>query len=315
MHKVSIIIPVFNAQKYIAKLIRNLDEQTCKDFIAIFVDDASSDDSVQILQEESKKVGFEIKIIQHLQNEGPGKARNDAMESVSTPFFTFIDADDWVSSNYIEELLSSAQKSNADVVIGNAYKIWPNGQKKRHWDIASYQKHTTPVDMACIVDYGPWGKLFNTDLWDSETTSFPTNIRCEDMASVSVLLNKARKFAFAPTAYYYYYQTPISRSRARGLFYNDIYESCKILESRIDNPYIMEYRYITSIGYGVLMNAILAKKDNKTIEYYIDILKGKFPNGYKHPLVHTIPLPKRIFIYLAYCKQIWLLRILVKIAK
>lgn len=315
MRSLTIIIPVYNAQSYIVNLAKHLNEQTCKDFVAIFIDDASTDDSVKVLHDISEQADFEMVVHQQAKNGGPGKARNDAMEMVQTPFFTFIDADDWVSSNFVEEFLIVAKKYNADIVIGNACKIWSNGKTKTYWDVAKYKDYATANDLACISDYGPCGKLFKTELWDKNTTSFPTTLRSEDLAAIPVLLSKARNFAFAPKVYYFYFQTTESRSRDRGQSYNDIFETCRLLEERINSPYIMEYKYATVVGYGVIMNAILAKKDNKTIEHYIDILKAKYPQGYKHPLIETLPVPKRIFIYLAYLKQIWILRILVKIAK
>lgn len=315
MAKLSIIIPLYNAQAFIPKLMQTLDEQTCKDFAVIFIDDASTDNSVKVLQEWSAKVNFDLHIHQQAQNGGPGKARNDAMKLVKTPYFTFVDADDWISTNYVEEFITIAEKTDADIIIGNAYKIWDNGTTKPHWDINSYQKHSNPQDLACIIDYGPCGKTYKTDLWDNQQTSFPSDIRCEDLAAITVLLSRAQSFAFAPEACYYYYQTPISRSRMQGQFYNDIYESCKILESRLSNPYITEYQYASTVGYGVIMNAILANQSNKTIEQYIHILKAKFPNGYKHPMLRYTHWAKRAFIHCAYLGQIWMLRLMVKIAK
>lgn len=315
MDKLSIIIPLYNAQVFIPKLVQALNEQTRKDFVVIFVDDASTDDSVKLLQELSASVDFNMHIHQQAVNGGPGKARNDGMTLVRTPYFTFVDADDWVSTNYVEEFLNIAENTNADIVIGNAYKIWDNGTTKLHWRINLYQKLSNPKDLACIIDYGPWGKMYKTDLWNNQQTSFPTNIRCEDLAAITMLLSSAHSFAFAPSACYYYYQTPVSRSRMRGQFYNDIYESCRILETRLNNPYIAEYQYATTIGYGVIMNAILANQSNKTIRQYINILKTKFPNGYKHPMLKYTHWAKRTFIYFAYLGQIWALRLMVKIAK
>ena len=76
MRSLTIIIPVYNAQSYIVNLAKHLNEQTCKDFVAIFIDDASTDDSVKVLHDISEQADFEMVVHQQAKNGGPGKARN-----------------------------------------------------------------------------------------------------------------------------------------------------------------------------------------------------------------------------------------------
>lgn len=112
--KVSIIVPVYNVEKYIHRCIESLINQTLKDIEIILVDDESPDSCPFICDEYAKK-DPRIKVI-HKKNEGLGLTRNAGLEIANGEFIAFIDSDDWVDQTMYETLYNTAQKNKCDTV-------------------------------------------------------------------------------------------------------------------------------------------------------------------------------------------------------
>ncbi len=120
--KVSILIPVYNVSKYIERCARSLFEQTFHDLEYIFVDDASPDNSIEILKnvlkEYPKRIN-QVKIITHVKNMGLAVTRNTALEAAKGDYISVVDSDDYVETHMIEELYNFAILENADIVVFN----------------------------------------------------------------------------------------------------------------------------------------------------------------------------------------------------
>ena len=127
MPKVSVIIPVYNVEKYLKQCLDSVVNQTLKDIEIICIDDGSTDSSPEILQEYVKK-DERIKIITQ-QNKGSASARNSGIKKAKGEYIGFIDADDYISINYYEELYNAATKSNADISATNQIILVENGQQ------------------------------------------------------------------------------------------------------------------------------------------------------------------------------------------
>ncbi len=124
MDKISIIVPVYNVEKFIGECIESILNQDHKDFELILVDDGSKDGSLAICQEYGKK-DTRIKVF-NKENGGVSSARNFGIEKASGKYLTFIDSDDFVSSNYCSLLLSRSKDEIGMVVLG-LQKVYENG--------------------------------------------------------------------------------------------------------------------------------------------------------------------------------------------
>lgn len=116
---ISVIVPVYNVEKYICKCLESIIDQTYKNIEIILVDDGSTDNSGSICDEYSYR-NSKIKVI-HKQNGGLSSARNEGLKSANGDFVTFIDSDDWVVTSYLEEMLLCQQKYDADIVQCNRW--------------------------------------------------------------------------------------------------------------------------------------------------------------------------------------------------
>lgn len=112
---VSIVIPVFNVEHHLRQCLDSVLRQTLKEWECICVDDGSPDGSGAILDEYGGR-DARFKII-HQRNQGVSAARNLGIELASAPYLTFIDSDDWIEDDALENLLSAMEKSSADMVM------------------------------------------------------------------------------------------------------------------------------------------------------------------------------------------------------
>lgn len=117
---VSVIIPVYNTEKYLCKCLDSVCAQTLQDIEIICVNDCSTDDSLQILQEYAQKDN-RIKLISFTQNKGAAIARNTAIDEAKGEYIGFVDSDDYIDLDFYEKLHNTAKKENADIAKGKLY--------------------------------------------------------------------------------------------------------------------------------------------------------------------------------------------------
>lgn len=123
---VSVIVPIYNVEKYLRHCIESIINQTYQELEIILIDDGSPDGSGVICEEYAKK-DSRIKVV-HKQNEGLGFARNTGLEYVTGDYVCFVDSDDWLEKNAIESWLNAIESNNADMVMCNYQKINDNGE-------------------------------------------------------------------------------------------------------------------------------------------------------------------------------------------
>ena len=142
MHKISIIIPVYNSSKYLDECLKSILSQTYSNLEIICVNDASTDNSLEILESFAQK-DSRIKIISYEENKGQGYARNLAIDEATGEYIGFVDSDDTVEINYFEYLLNKSVEHGADISSANVLYVFKNGDiKKGDWlYLFEYDKH------------------------------------------------------------------------------------------------------------------------------------------------------------------------------
>ena len=115
MIKVSVIVPVYNVEDYLIECLTSIINQTLKEIEIICIDDCGTDNSINILKEYAKK-DDRIKIISHKENKGLGPARNTGIKESKGEYISFIDSDDYISRDYLENLYNTIIKYDTDIV-------------------------------------------------------------------------------------------------------------------------------------------------------------------------------------------------------
>jgi len=146
---ISIVVPIYNGEKYIEDCIRSILFQTYSDWELILIDNASTDDSLQICKEYATK-DDRIEVFHQHHNMGVSAARNLGIEKSRGDYITFIDIDDWVKTDYLDKLSAIQQKKNADMVICGYQKAC---DKDRVVLKSGTQKRTNDVNEE--IDKGP----------------------------------------------------------------------------------------------------------------------------------------------------------------
>ena len=126
MADISIIVPIYNAEKYIEKCVDSLLNQTKKELEFILINDGSTDGTHDILKSYKDK---RIKYFKN-KNQGIGKTRNFGIEKATGKYIIFIDSDDYIEPTACEELYNKAKEEKADVVVCDFYKVYDDGSKE-----------------------------------------------------------------------------------------------------------------------------------------------------------------------------------------
>ena len=212
---ISIVVPVFNSEKYICRCIKSVINQTYKDWELILVDDGSTDRSYEKMVHFAAK-DKRIKIIRQ-NNKGPGAARNTGIEYVTGEYTVFIDSDDYIKFDYLEKL----SKENADVVFINVNLVDEdfNVIKKEH--MSNYCKLTKDeIIRAQMTGKIPWGgvrKAVKTSLLINNKIRFSGHVIGEEAIYSFLVLYHARTISCLKGVEYYYFDRPGSQSNLKIL--------------------------------------------------------------------------------------------------
>lgn len=172
--KVSVIIPVYNDEKYLEQCVMSAVNQTYSNLEIILIDDGSTDSS-PIICEQLKEKDERIRVL-HKQNGGVGSSRNAGLSMATGEYVLFIDDDDWIEADHIEKLFNLLKKNDADIAIGNFMVFKENiGTRYLHITEADYfEKSYTPEEWFEIeyqsrfwmneIFVVPWAKLYKRSL-------------------------------------------------------------------------------------------------------------------------------------------------------
>ena len=157
--KISIIVPVYNKEKYLRDCVDSILQQTYKDFELILVDDGSKDSSWNIIKEYADKEERVVPI--HQENAGVSAARNAGLDSAQGKWICFVDADDYLPKDGIQILVEHGEKSNADIVNANATRVEDDKQFK----IFNFNNEIVKGNIyPRLVHFAPWAQLFKRSI-------------------------------------------------------------------------------------------------------------------------------------------------------
>jgi len=289
--KISIIVPVYNADKYINRCLDSLLNQSYENTEIILVNDGSKDDSAGIC-EQYKAIDPRIKLI-HQINQGQSVARNEALKIATGNYICFVDADDYVSSEYVYKLYKLMQDNNSDISMCDFTYFYDKKLKK---DVISNGKnivkmlsakdmllnmHKVKNELYVVV----WGKLYKKELFTG--IEFPSGRICEDQAVLYKLYDNAKIIAYSDEILYYYFRNNQDSStfQLKHKFYEDLYA---VLEEEIEYMKLKGYEdIIPEIKktfmfwlldyYRKLKNATDSKKKKGILKKYRELYRSIRP--------------------------------------
>lgn len=280
--KISVIIPVYNTEKYIEKCLKSLINQSYNEIEIICVDNGSSDNSYNILKEYEKK--YKNIIAVKYEHGRQGGARNYGFKIATGKYIGYIDSDDYIDLTMYEKLINATDNGVADVVICNSVRFSGDmvGQKNAI-DIRNDESEKFMNILNCpklLRNLVVWNKIFKKEMIDNYKIEFPENVYHEDQYFAASAMMVADRIAFVPEILYYYRDERLMNSgRDRKADYNHIFIVMEKLKNFIYNVTVRkEYRIITDelsvVRYVMLANSYGVVCDKK----YFNIMKEKIKN-------------------------------------
>lgn len=280
--KISVILPVYNAENSLHVCINSVLRQSYHDFEIICVDDASTDSSLEILEYFTKK-DSRVKIIKNDFNQGPGYSRNCGLNVAKGEYIFFLDADDWIDFNTFEVLIKKADENDLDLLFFNEI----NFHRETH------EFSMSNLDDEFITKYE--NKVFNHFDLDKKDLFILSNNIWNKLYRKSFLEDNDIQFCNENLAYEnipFFYNVTVSADRISvidGMFYN--YRENDFLLGKSNNEKIFD---IFSIYWNVLDDFI---KNKQLYQYYKRVLLNYIFSNLerKYDLIHD-ELKERFFI-------------------
>ena len=221
---ISVIIPMYNTDKYITQCLESVLAQTFKDYEVIVIDDCSTDNSVKVVESLADKFEGKLQLAKLKKNNGsPGIPRNKGLKLAKGKYIVFLDSDDLLTDTALEELYTIAEKTQADVLHANQFITATNGSEEFNantpvgletWETSETVKRPTAVTnnlierlkMFCQKNFtwSCWNKIFRREFLISNKIEFATITYSEDMPFCFKALCLAKKYVRIPNIFYMY---------------------------------------------------------------------------------------------------------------
>lgn len=232
MVKFSVVVPIYNVEKYIGEMIESLQKQTLKDIEIILVDDGSPDNSGVICDKFASR-DERIKVI-HKKNGGVSAARNDGLDIAQGEYIIFCDSDDWLPLDALEKLYNEGMRTDADIVIGEVYQSEAGNDKMSRCYLRNFTskdpgfiRKLIQADMYktyCPMPHpvgpafgygGPWNKAVKLSLIKENDIKFDVRVKgiFDDIIYTAHILANAKKVSYIQEPVYYYRIIPTSITR------------------------------------------------------------------------------------------------------
>lgn len=283
--KVSITVPIFNAEKELPRCINSLIKQTLPDIEIILVDDGSTDSSGRICDEYALK-DSRIRVL-HKSNGGSGAARQLGLENSRGNYYTVCDADDWVEPNMYKELYNKAIKDDSDIVLSNHYINYPNGKQVESPTYKYIDQETYILDlMYHKTSVNTWNKLFKISTIRKYDINYEKGINLgEDVLFLYNLLLHPLKISTLNKPFYHYHRKINSNSYTNNITIKS-FEQTKYVTLwknktfNSDKYKLVRIRNLVALGFIAIrtsdMNSSYFKTEVSPIISISDIIKNRF---------------------------------------
>ena len=282
MPKVSIIVPVYNVEKYIEKCLTSLVNQTLEDIEIIVVNDGSKDNSKKIIEEFIQRYQKKIVYLEK-ENGGLSDARNYGIPYAKGEYIAFLDSDDYVEKDTYKRMYELAKKEKSDMVECDFYWEYPNKTKIDTGEI--YHNKKEMLEKVRVV---AWNKLIKREILEKSKIEFPKGYRYEDVEFFYKLIPYLGKISFVKKCFVHYVQRENSIANTQNYRTKEIFTVLdNVIKFYKEKGFFEEYKCELEYNYARLllcsslkrMCKIQDKKErNKALKETWNKLNTEFPN-------------------------------------
>lgn len=263
--KVSVIVPVFNSEKYLERCVESLVGQTLDEIEFIFVNDGSTDGSLEILNQYAEKYPEKVKVFTQ-ENSGQGVARNFGIKQAQGEYIGFVDSDDYVEPGAFDRMYKVITKLQCDVAVAQYFKVSKQGKETIHSRLP-FMVDTVYSGVDYLEECGGmfaiWNKLYKKEF--IEKFSFPS-IWFEDVAWTGIVMSHNPKVCYIDKPFYHYVRNEGSTvSSVRNV--KTLEDSLQATKIALENC-LEENKDIVVYAYARLLLFQAKKRPMYATEYY-----------------------------------------------
>lgn len=316
MKRLSVIIPVYNAEKYLKRCLDSILIQDYDSYEIVAVNDGSTDASLNILKQYEKQYADKVRVIDQ-KNAGVSVARNIGVMQSIGEYITFLDSDDYIEPNSYKKIMEKVLEGY-DIVVYDYCRDY--GTYKEHSNVL-YEGKSSKVERKDYIKSlpGTWNKIMKKDLFIKNNLKFPEGKWYEDLAIIPQLALYTDKIFYLAEPIVNYYQSQDSITRHSEFKKNSltIFDSLDCLYKAFRYTEFfseLEYIYI----YHLLIESNLYFYKYEKYEY-VDIvsklIKERFPNWRKNLYYRELDKKEKLYANLFYKRKYKFLRFLQNIKK
>lgn len=284
MTDISIIVPVYNAEKYLKKCLDSLVNQTKKELEFILINDGSTDKSEEIIKTYKDK---RIKYFKN-KNQGIGKTRNLGIEKSSGKYIMFLDSDDYFSSDACEILYKEAEKEKADLIVFDYYRVEKGNLNEVKIESFNATNIKDDPNLLLKVNLGPCNKIYKTDLIKNNGIKFEESLKYEDTLFVVKAIYNAQKIIKLNRFLHYYMIHEKSETTVRDERVFDILKIVDKIRTYLKNDELIKDS-VDKLTVKILTNYTIQQRYQsdkniamKFIDNTFDYLKKEIPDYKKN---------------------------------
>ncbi len=306
MPKLSVVVPVYNVEKYLRKCLDSVIDESANDYEIIIVNDGSTDSSPSICREYAERYPTLIRFIS-TPNGGLGAARNVGIENACGEYLFFIDSDDYLAENAVGEMLELINQNHADFYLFDLVSVTEDGRKigyLKGFDTASCFKFEEHPE---LLFYPPnaCNKIWKTSFFKDNGIRFPGRVWFEDLYTIPKLYPHAETIEYVERPWYQYlYRTgSITQTKNPSRCVEIIAAVDSVLDYYKANGFY--HKYSEQLEYMALYHQVITsttrvnlidRKSDIQLELYENYIE-KFPNYRNNPYVRSMPKKLKLLMF------------------
>lgn len=305
----SIVVPVYNIEKYIRQCIESIQAQTVEEIEIILVDDGTPDNCGSICDAYAEQ-DVRIKVI-HKENGGLSDARNKGAAKATGKYLFFIDGDDTVSPNMVEKAVGCAQHLNADMVFFDFESVEEETGRRDRYRFGLPENECMDVNKnpeMLITSPSACFRVYKKDFWDKAGIRFPKGLHYEDLATTPRLILAADRIGYIGDEPLYYYMLHAGSIMASKNFENSFKDRTFVLDyikthfqdQKMEKAYEreLEYLFFDHAYFVPSKEIVLADSKSQWLEKFKSYAFTAYPNMLKNPYITGLSGKDKILLFL-----------------
>lgn len=265
--KVSVIVPVYNTEKYLKNCIDSLLKQNFENYEIIVINDLSPGNAEEIIKSYNDK---KIVYIKNKTNKGIGYNRNLGIKKAKGEYVCFIDSDDYVKENFISKMYNYSKENNLDLCVCDYVNVDEEGNKLKEFNLSDFciTNYEENNKILCEINLAPWNKLYKKDMLVKNKIEFSETLKYEDLSFVALSIKNSKKIGKINEQLNYYTIHNNSETTTRDKRVFDIFKQLDIVRDEYKSG-----KYLDELTVSVLLNYTIQQRyqiDKDTQSKFID---------------------------------------------